>query len=137
METVYRSFDGKEFKTKYDCEKYEILGCIRNKPYSMFADKDGTEISLDDFDSFRDCVTNVYYIVCRDYCDYLDVAAAFNYFKCTYPEWGGQRDVDNSIPHIWWWSNHFDRWVDMKDRLGELEKQKTIYEKLIGASEVD
>lgn len=137
METVYRAFDGKEFKTRYDCEKYEILERIINKPYSMLAAKDGTEISIDDFDSFRECVTNVYYIVCRDYCDYQDIAAVFNYFKCTYPEWDGQHDVDNSDPHIWWWNNYLDRWVDMKDRLYELEKQKAMFEKLINASKGD
>lgn len=137
METVYRAFDGEEFKTKYDCEKHEILERIINKPYAMFADKDGNEISIDEFDSLRDPVANIYCIVCQSYYDYLCVADAFNYYGCTYTEWDCQQDVDNSDPHIWWWSNHFDRWVDMKSRLGELEKQKTIYEKLINASKGD
>ena len=137
METVYRSFDGKEFKTQYDCEKHELLKRIINKPYSMFADKDGNEVSIDEFGFFRDIVTDIYYIVCQNYYDYLDVANAFNYCGCTSPEWDDQHEVSKLTPHIWWWNNHLDRWVDMRERLAQLEKQKAIYEKLIGASEGD
>lgn len=130
MEVIYKAFDGKEFEDDELCKQYELAAKLTTRSYPIFADKDGDIIPVADVVGNQKKGMDIYYIFCKNHDEYKNGNELLEeYGGYSGPRWNTKNKPFNK-PCCWWWSNQKDTWVDIEERLEELEKQKTIYEKI-------
>lgn len=126
MEILYKACDGEIFDTANECEAHENLLEMRGVK-AFFANSAGETISLDDVIEDRDNIEDIVFIKYFSKDDYNKVCKLFDYYGITCPE---DYAEDYSEPHCWYWdeSIHYGGWVNLYERLGELERIKEIFD---------
>lgn len=135
MEQIYRAFDGSIFEDEDDCLAYEQMAEMKDANI-YFADADGEQITLEEIITQSVSIEDVAFIKCDTYEDYEKMCNLFEEFGTVCPEdWGDENTVD---ARCWYWccdepNSCYGSWVNLRVRIDELEKLKSLLEKVLNA----
>jgi len=132
MEQIYRAFDGTIFEDEDDCLAYEQMAEVKGANI-YFADVDGEQITLEEIITQAVSTDDIAFIKCGTYEDYEKLCNLFDEFGIQSPEdWDNYNTAD---AQCWYWdeSTGYGEWANLRKRLTELERLKTIVEKVFNA----
>lgn len=130
MTELYRANDGTIFEEEEDCLAYERTYEMKDADI-YFANSVGEQITIEEIITQSVSIENVAFIKCATYEDYEKMCNLFDEFGTVCPEdWG---DENTTEARCWYWSGYSDEWVNLRTRIDELERLKSIFEKVLNA----
>ena len=134
MTELYRSDDGTIFKEEEDCFIYERTCEMKNADI-YFANSVGEQITIEEIITQTVSIEDVSFIKCATYEDYEKMCNLFEEFGTVCPEdWGNENTTD---ARCWYWADdkpyYGGEWVNLRTRIDELERLKSIFEKVFNA----
>ena len=133
MTELYRADDGTIFEEEEDCLIYERT-CEMKDANIYFANSVGEQIAVEEIITQTVSIYDVAFIKCATYEDYEKMCNLLDEFGIVCPEdWS---EVNTSDAQCWYWSDsgaYCGEWVNLRARISELERLKSIFEKVLNA----
>ena len=133
MKEVYRANDGTIFEDENDCFAYEQMSELKDAGI-YFADSLGEQITVEEIVTGTVSTENITFIKCITYEDYKKMRNLFDELGIMCPEdWDDENTVDAQCWYLDEDKYHDNGWVNLRARIKELDKLKSIYEKVLNA----
>lgn len=133
MEILYRADDGTIFEEEEDCLAYERT-CEMKDANIYFANSFGEQITVEEIITQTVSIYDVVFIKCATYEDYEKMCNLLDEFGIVCPEdWD---DRNTSDAQCWYWHDsdgYSGEWINLRARINELERLKSIFEKVLNA----
>lgn len=135
MTELYRADDGTIFEDEEDCLIYERT-CELKDANIYFANSVGEQITVEEIITQTISIEDIAFIKCATYEDYEKMCNLFDEFGVVCPEdWDDKNTRD---AQCWYWADgetYYDsgEWVNLRARINELERLKSIFEKVLNA----
>lgn len=133
MTEVYRANDGTIFEDEDDCFVYEQMSELKDAGV-YFADSSGKQITVEEIVTGTVNTEDITFIKCITYEDYEKMCNLFNELEIMCPEdWDDENTVDAQCWYLGEDEYHCDCWMNLRARIKELDKLKSICEKVLNA----
>lgn len=133
MTELYRANDGTIFEEEEDCLIYERT-CEMKNANIYFANSIGEQITIEEIITQTVSIYDVAFIKCATYEDYEKMCNLLDEFGIVCPEdWDDRNTTD---AQCWYWNDtdvYGGEWVNLRTRINELERLKSIFEKVLNA----
>lgn len=132
MTQIYRANDGTIFENEDDCFVYEQMSELKDANI-YFANSSGEQITVEEIITQAVSTENITFIKCATYDDYEKMCNLFDEFCIVCPEdWDDGNTVDS---RCWYWEEDktCGSWMNLRTRIKELYKEKSLYEKVLNA----